>query len=257
MESFSKYAAPPTFVSDDYVNALKSINSKLLEPLDTKGHIDGGLQIPGVGFPPYVQEKDYYPLFQATYDWQTFAWVNKYFLGLGFFIIFYWLFSPGQLFQLFNTDSTCNRLVFGKNTLGSTGNPSVQTTKSTCQTVVNAGRPSNVSLIREWGICSRLIDCSKRTRWAGYFTSTWAIIFHGFLLGTLLSLMPLIGYYTQLDMVVTEGVAYLIYAFAVVCYNIVYYIGYGFMSVFNSGSNTYSLDTSYPDFDIIKSGLRL
>lgn len=196
MESFTKFA-------EESLSKISSINGgdaskneyidkifsepqipKDFEPMEKLNYINGG-DVQDI-LPPSIE---YYGKLRTDYDYFKMLTLSvNYLFFLGVFVALYWLFSPGQMLQLYNSRKHCNSQVYGKGTLGTSFNPSVDLTYSQCKVEVLQGMPSPIT--KDWSQCNQLINCSKKSKWGTFFTSVPAILIHGLLLGVVLSLLP-------------------------------------------------------------------
>ena len=208
--------------------------------------VEGGLDISGPL--PVVQEIDFEELADVAdgymYNLSTFT---RYMLSLGVFLLFYWLVAPGQLLQLYNSKKSCNSQVFGKDTLGTTYNPSVTYTFKQCQGVVDAGVPLTATAnytTSHWYQCNQLMMCNAKFKWGGYFISSKSIVIHGLVLGIVLSFLPLIRKYTYLDSLLTPALDMIAYFFGMLIY---VFVGLPLSLVYDSSYGS----SFYPSYDKI------
>lgn len=185
--------------------------------------MEGGLDISGPV--PVVQAVDFEELANMSdgymYNLSTFT---RYVLSLGVFLLFYWLVAPGQLLQLYNSKKSCNSQVFGKDTLGSTYNPSVSSTFHSCKTIVDAGVPLTNTpnyTTSHFHQCNQLMMCNGKFKWGGYFTSSKSIVIHGVVLGVVLSFLPYLRNYLYLDALLTPALDMIAYAIGMLLYLVV------------------------------------
>jgi hypothetical protein len=195
MESFTKFAEESLSKISNSINGGDSKNEFLEKvfaepqiPKDfeqlTENNFNGG-DVQDI-LPPSIE---YYGKLKTDYDYFKMLTLSvNYLFFLGVFVALYWLFSPGQMLQLYNSRKHCNSQVYGKGTLGTSFNPSVDLTYSQCKVQVLQGMPSPIT--KDWSQCNQLLNCSKKSKWGTFFTSVPAILIHGLLLGVVLSLLP-------------------------------------------------------------------
>jgi len=235
MNSFTKFAqesfSQPSYADQKFVDQYVNTMFKGPEITTTFDGVQGGVEVVD-GVPPTLRlEPGDLSLSNLTKtvtgDWSTSYYerglykFTRYFFGIAFFVLLYWLLAPGQLLQIWNSRSFCNSQVFGKGTEGMSFNPSVDSTYNTCQSTIAGGLPSTASE-NDYGVyrrCENLLNCSNRGKWGTYFISFPSILFHGILLGVILtvigSVLPMVPY---LDKVVQYLSAYGAYTIAWVFY---------------------------------------
>lgn len=260
MDSFAKYAeesmkkinvekdvfqgggAKPTAVQDAFLNSLFKPTS-----------IDGGLDMSGPI--PELENSDFTVASMYWNNgeyWGLLSGLVKFFMAMSLYLVLYWLFAPGQMLQLYNSRSFCNTQVYGKENTSD-----IETQYNVCKGLLMQPFTGPKSLPSgaysgswtEYNNCYNLVKCSKRAQWGSYFISFPSILFHGILLGVVLSLLPMlkdnltflsIDYYLKMT---TDFITYMLgWAF---------YVSIGLpLSLF------YGMDYGYtfmPNYDMISS----
>jgi hypothetical protein len=262
MDSFAKYAeesmkkinvekdvfqggsgngAKTTAVQDAFLNSL------------FKPSIDGGLDTSGPI--PELENSDFTvaSMYWSNGEyWGLLSGLVKFFMAMSLYLVLYWLFAPGQMLQLYNSRSFCNSQVYGKDNTSD-----VETQYNVCKGLLmqpftgDKDLPSGAysGSWTEYNNCYNLVKCSKRAQWGSYFISFPSILFHGILLGVVLSLLPMlkdsltflsIDYYLKMT---TDLVTYM--------------LGWAFyLSVGLPLSLFYGMDYGYtfmPNYDMISS----
>jgi len=243
-ESLAEVSKPPSstltgggknYVSD-YVNSLFQNSNG-----ETVSSVQGGVEVMD-GVPPTLRfengdlsvsnlTKTFTQPWSKYYYQMGMYKFSRYFLGIAFFVMLYWLLAPGQMLQIWNSRSFCNTQVYGKGTLGMSVNPTIDTTYNDCQTTVAEGLPTtaNETEYVAYRRCENLLTCSNRGKWGSYFISFPSILFHGILLGVILTLigtvLPMVPY---LDKVVQLLSTYTAYFMGLLFFALYFPFGWGF-----------------------------
>lgn len=217
MDSFAKYAEEsmkkiPSLdlkggnetLQNAFLDTLFKPSESLVAPIEdvlppqVPSTLLGGVDFSG---PLPTLEGSDFAIAQMYWDdgdyWGLISGIVRFFMAMGLYLVLYWLFSPGQMLQLWNSRKFCNTQIYGK-----LNTSDINAQYYNCKAKLQMPPPSNRSIPTtgqdyvgswvEYQNCDALVRCSKRGLWGSYYTSWTAIIIHGVLLGVVLSLLPML-----------------------------------------------------------------